>query len=270
MFQPIMFTLRASVVPFQLLRPLPTIFASVQGITEEGRLPGMPARVKEEFDSHLNCISDMVNVLWEMKALPPAEKQQLSQMIAELKEAKPVDLCEKTSLFNRGLEEVCQKQKTAIREECRAHPFAFRDIYRNTVRVKKLCLIFQDEASERITTLQDVLCQRCYYDVETRSEESIKSEPVKSDFVIYAPSQPAGEVYFDGMPKAGIPLLLMIELGKKIEDCSIADLRRVFRHQQNNIDVLYSPFPPIRLFQKIDIAYIQNLYQTGKGLRSQI
>jgi hypothetical protein len=65
------------------------------------------------------------------------------------------------------------------------------------------------------------------------------------------------------MPKAGIPLLLMIELGKSIEDCSIADLRRVFRHQQNNIDVLYSPFPPMRLFQKIDIAYVQNLYKTS-------
>ncbi len=166
-------------------------------------------------------------------------------------------------MFNRELESVCEKQRTAIREECKAHPFAFRVAYRNTVRVKELCLIYQDEVSDRVASLQEVLSQRCYYDVETRSEESIKSEPVKSDFVIYTPSQPAGEVYFDGMPKAGIPLLLMIDLGKKIEDCSIADLRRVFRHQQNNIDVLYSPFPPIRLFQKIDIAYIQNLYKMG-------
>ncbi len=261
MFQPIMFTLRASVVPFQLLRPLPTIFASVQGITGENAPSEMPALVKQEFDSHLNCILEMVNALSEMKALNSTDQEKLSQMITGLKQAKSEDLCEKTSLFNRGLEEVCQKQKTAIREECRAHSFTFRDTYRNMVRVKKLCLIFQDEPSERITNLQDVLSQRCYYDVETRSEESIKSEPVKSDFVIYAPSQPAGEVYFDGMPKAGIPLLLMIDLGKRIEDCSIADLRRVFRHQQNNIDVLYSPFPPIRLFQKIDIAYIQNLYK---------
>ncbi|NIM97781.1 MAG: hypothetical protein GTO24_06785 [candidate division Zixibacteria bacterium] len=263
MFQPIMFTLRASVVPFQLLRPLPTIFASVQGVTGEGALPEMPAKVKEEFDSHLDCLSRMLNVLSEMEALPPDERQKLSQMVAALKEAECKDLCERTSLFNRGLEEVCEKQKTAIREECRAHPLTFRDTYRNTVRVKKLCLIFQDEPTERIGNLRDVLCQRCYYDVETRSEGSIKKEPVKSDFVIYAPSQPAGEVYFDGMPKAGIPLLLMIDLGKSIDDCSIADLRRVFRHQQNNIDVLYSPFPPIRLFQKIDIAYIQNLYKTG-------
>ncbi len=261
MYQPIMFTLRASVVPFQLLRPLPSIFASVQGILREGAPSEMPAPVKKEFDSHLSCVSEMVNILSEMKALPPVDQEKLSEMITELKEAKPEDLVEKTSLFNRGLEEVCQKQKTAIREECRAHPFAFRDIYRNSVRVKELCLIYQDEISERIINLQDILSQRCYYDVETRSEESIKSEPVKSDFVIYTPSQPAGEVYFDGMPKAGIPLLLMIDLGKKIEDCSIADLRRVFRHQQNNIDVLYSPFPPIRLFQKIDMAYIQNLYK---------
>ena len=264
MFQPIMFTLRASVVPFQLLRPLPTIFASVQGISGENVPLEMPAQVKEEFDAHLNCVSGMLNVLLEMKALPTADQERFSKMITELKEAKPKDLIEKTSLFNRGLEEVCEQQKTAIREECRAHPFAFRDIYRDTVRVKQLCLIYQDEVNDRVSSLRDTLCQRCYYDVETRSEESIKSKPVKSDFVIYTPSQPAGEVYFDGMPKAGIPLLLMIDLGKKIEDCSIADLRRVFRHQQNNIDVLYSPFPPIRLFQKIDIAYIQNLYQTNK------
>ena len=263
MFQPIMFTLRASVVPFQLLRPLPTIFASVQGVCGESAGREMPARVKAEFDSHLNCISGMLNTLCEMQALPTEDREKLAQMIAALKEAKPGDLCERTSLFNRGLEEVCEREKTAIREECRAHPFSFRDTYRNTVYVKKLCLIHQDEPAQRIADFKDVLCQRCYYDVETRTEESIKKEPVKSDFVIYAPSQPAGEVYFDGMPKAGIPLLLMIELGKRIEDCSIADLRRVFRHQQNNIDVLYSPFPPIRLFQKIDIAYIQNLYKTA-------
>jgi hypothetical protein len=70
------------------------------------------------------------------------------------------------------------------------------------------------------------------------------------------------------MPKAGIPLLLMIELGKNIEDCSIADLRRVFRHQQNNIDVLYSPFPPIRMFQKIDIQYVQNLYKMSRFVKA--
>jgi hypothetical protein len=263
-----MFTLRASVVPFQLLRPLPTIFASVQGISGENAASKMPDQVKEEFNSHLTCISGMLDTLSDMKALPPTDQKRLSQMINEMREAHSKDLCEKTSLFNRGLEEICEKQKTSIREECRAHPFTFRDIYREAVRVKKLCLIYQDEPTERVTSLRDTLCQRCYYDVETRSEESIRKEPVNSDFVIYTPSQPAGEVYFDGMPKAGIPLLLMIELGKRIEDCSIADLRRVFRHQQNNIDVLYSPFPPIRLFQKIDIAYVQNLYKTGSHFKN--
>ncbi|MFH1336955.1 MAG: hypothetical protein ABII96_10605 [Candidatus Zixiibacteriota bacterium] len=261
MLQPIMFTLRASVVPFQLLRPLPTIFASVGGVTGEGCSREMPASVRKEFDSHLDCLADMVNVLAEMKALTPADRDKLSRMLVEVKEAEPADLCEKTSLFNRRLEEICENQKTAVREECRAHPFVFRDLYRSSVRVKKLCLIYQDETNERIGSLKDLLCDRCYYDVETRSEESIRSQPVHSDFVIYAPTQHAGDVYFDGMPKAGLPLLLMIDLGKSIEDCSIADLRRVFRHQQNHIDVLYSPFPPIHLFQKIDITYIPNLYK---------
>jgi hypothetical protein len=270
MFQPIMFTLRASVVPFQLLRPLPTIFASVQGVAGENASTRMPAKVREEFESHLRCLGKMLGCLADMEALPPVEKEQLSQMMTQLSEVEVKDLCEKTSLFNRKLEDVCERNKTAVREECRAHPFSFRDTYRDTVRVKKLCLIHQEEDPDRIAGLKDVLSQRCYYDVETRTEDSVRKEPVKSDFVIYAPSQPAGEVYFDGMPKAGIPLLLMIELGKKIEDCSIADLRRVFRHQQNNIDVLYSPFPPIRLFQKIDIAYIQNLYKTGTGSSIQI
>jgi antirestriction protein len=262
--QPIMFTLRASVVPFQLLRPLPTIFASVSGVAGEGCSKEMPASVRNEFDSHLDCFSDMVNALGEMKALTPAEGDKLSRMVTEVKEAQGSTLCEKTSLFNRCLEEICESQKTAVKEECRAHPFVFRDIYRNSVRVKKLCLIYQDENNDRVSSLKEMLCDRCYYDVETRSEESIKSQPVHSDFVIYAPTQHAGDVYFDGMPKAGLPLLLMIDLGKSIEDCSIADLRRVFRHQQNNIDVLYSPFPPIQLFQKIDITYIQNLYKMSE------
>ncbi len=263
MYQPIMFTLRASVVPFQLLRPLPTIFASVGGIMGENALPKMPVKVRQEFDAHLDCLSEMVNTLSEMKTFSSSDRDRLSRMVVEMKEADSADLCEKTSLFNRGLEEVCENQKTAVREECRAHPFVFRDIYRHTVRVKKLCLIYQNETDARIGSLKELLCDRCYYDVETRSEESIKSQPVNSEFVIYAPTQHAGDVYFDGMPKAGIPLLLMVDLGKSIEDCSIADLRRVFRHQQNHIDVLYSPFPPIQLFQKIDITYIQNLYKTS-------
>ena len=263
MVQPILFTLRASVVPFQLLRPLPSIFASVQGISGEDARPEMPVKVRTEFESHLDCLSEMLNALSEMKALPEADHDKLLQMIGGMREAKTGDLCEKTALLNSGLEKICERQKTPIKEECRAHPAKFRDMYRNTVRVKKLCLICQDEPNERVSSLKETLSQRCYYDVETKLEESIKSESVDSDFVIYTPSQPAGEVYFDGMPKAGIPLLMMIELGKKTEECSIADLRRVFQHQQNNIDVLYSPFPPIRLFQKIDIAYVQNLYKTS-------
>jgi hypothetical protein len=225
----------------------------------------MPPPVKQEFDSHLKCLSGMFNILSEVRALPSADQEKLLKMVSGLKEAKSPDLCEKTGLFNRALEEVCEKQKTPIREECRAHPLAFRDTYRNTVRVKKLTLIYQDEPTERITNLQDTLTQRCYYDVETRSEESIRSESVKSDFIIYAPTEHAGEVSLEDILRSGIPLLLMIDLGKKIEECSITDLRGAFRHEQNNIDVLYSPFPPIRLFQKIDIAYVQDLYKMGKG-----
>ncbi|UCB53320.1 MAG: hypothetical protein JSV10_04360 [Candidatus Zixiibacteriota bacterium] len=263
MVQPILFTLSASVVPFQLLRPLPTIFASVQGVCGEEALPEMPVRVREEFDSHLDCLSQMLSALSEMKALPQADHEKLLQMIRGMKEARTGELCEKTGLLNSGLEEVCERQRTAIKEECRAHPTKFRDIYRNAVRVKKLCLICHDEPNERALGLKETLSQRCYYDVDTRSEESIKTESLKSDFAIYAPSQPAGGIDLGDIPKSGTPLLLLIELGKKIEECSIADLRRVFRHQQNNIDALYSPFPPIRLFQKIDIAYVQSLYKTS-------
>ena len=51
------------------------------------------------------------------------------------------------------------------------------------------------------------------------------------------------------------------EQKKKQGECSTGDLRRVFRHQQRDIDMLYSPFPPIRLFQKVDMGYIEHLYK---------
>jgi hypothetical protein len=270
MMQPILFSLRASVVPFQLLRPLPTIFASVAGVSGDRAGSEMPSRVREEFISHLNCMGKMTEALAGMSPPLCPECDGILEKIEKLEKVESANLCEETSAFNVALEQMCGKYKTPVREECRAHAFAFRDIYRSTVHVKKLALIYEDEVTERVTSLKEILCEKCYYDVELKSEESLKSEPVRSDFALYAPTSLPGQVYLDGMPNARVPLLLMVDLGKKLEECSIADLRRVFRHQQRNIDMLYSPFPPIRLFQKIDIGYIEHLYQPRVKTRSHI
>lgn len=261
MMQPILFSLRASIVPYQLLRPLPTIFASVAGISGERAGSEMPPRVREEFISHLKCMAQMLKSLAEMSSSLCSDCDGILEKISKLEKADSANLCEETSTFNLALEQTCEKHKTPVREECRAHAFTFRDIYRSTVHVKKLALIYENEITERVTSLKDILCDKCYYDVELKSEESLKSEPVRSDFALYAPTSLPGQVYLDGMPNARVPLLLMVDLGKKLEECSIADLRRVFRHQQRNIDMLYSPFPPIRLFQKVDIGYIEHLYK---------
>ncbi len=261
MIQQILFSLRASIVPFQLLRPLPTIFASVAGVSGESAGSEMPARVREELASHLGCMAKMTEALAEMSTPVGPQCEDLLEKIRSLEKANTGTLCEKTGAFNLALEQMCEKHKTPIREECRAHAFTFRDIYRSTVHVKKLALIYEDEVTDRVTSLKDILSEKCYYHVELKSEESLKSEPVRSDFALYAPTSLPGQVYLDGMPNARVPLLLMVDLGKKLEECSMADLRRVFRHQQRDIDMLYSPFPPIRLFQKVDIGYIEHLYK---------
>ncbi len=261
MVQPILFSLRASVVPFQLLRPLPTIFASVAGVSGECAGSEMPPGVREEFISHLSCTAKMAQALAEMSPSLCPECDGILEKIRKLEQAESAGLCEETGTFNLALEQMCEKNKTPVREECRAHAFKFRDIYRSSVHVKKLALIYENEITDRVSSLRDTLSEKCYYDVELKSEDSLKSEPVRSDFALYAPTSLPGQVYLDGMPNARVPLLLMVDLGKKLEECSIADLRRVFRHQQRNIDMLYSPFPPIRLFQKVDIGYIEHLYK---------
>jgi hypothetical protein len=261
--QPILFSLRASVVPFQLLRPLPTVFASVAGVSGERAGSEMPPRVREELTEHLSCMAKMTEALADMSSSVRPDCEDLLTKIKNLEQADTESLCEETAAFNLALEQMCEKHKTPVREECRAHAFTFRDIYRSSVRVKKLALIYENEVTERVTSLKDILCEKCYYNVDLKSEESLKSERVHSDFALYAPTSLPGQVYLDGMPNARVPLLLMVDLGKKLEDCSMADLRRVFRHQQRDIDMLYSPFPPIRLFQKVDIGYIEHLYKHG-------
>jgi hypothetical protein len=270
MIQPILFSLRASVVPFQLLRPLPTIFASVAGVSGECAGSEMPPAVRKEFASHLDCMTKMTKALAEMSPSLCPDCDGILEKIKKLEQAKSASLCEETSTFNLALEQMCEKHKIPVREECRAHAFTFRDIYRSTVHVKKVTLIFQDEVNERVSSLKDLLCDKCYYDVELKSEESLHSAPVRSDFALYAPTSLPGQVYLDGMPNTRVPLLLMVDLGKKLEECSIADLRRVFRHQQRDIDMLYSPFPPIRLFQKVDMGYIEHLYKHGTMSPSNI
>ncbi|MFQ6002793.1 MAG: hypothetical protein ACE5KJ_03520, partial [Candidatus Zixiibacteriota bacterium] len=221
----------------------------------------MPPAVRQEFHTHLNCMAQMLKALAEMSPSHTSECENLLERIKKLEKAESTTVCEETSAFNLALEQMCGKHKTSVREECRAHAFAFRDIYRSSVRIKKLALIYENEVTDRVSSLKDTLGEKCYYDVELKSEQSLKSEPVKSDFALYAPTSLPGQVYLDGLPNAQVPMLLMIDLGKKLEECSIADLRRVFRHQQKNIDILYSPFPPIRLFQKVDTGYIEHLYK---------
>jgi hypothetical protein len=261
MEQLIVFQLRASVVPFQLLRPLPTVFTCVRGICEDSHLIEMPAKVRKEFESHIDCLSKGIQAVSDMAKLPAKDSNEVLNKSKQLQEAKGDTLCEKTCELNLALERLCEKNKTPIREECRAHPFVFRDIYRSTVDVKKISLIFQDEVMDRVSHLKEILAERCYYDVDMRSEKSFKLQTADSDLLLFAPTENPSPLYLNGIPKSRIPTLLMVDFGGNFEEVSIGNLRSAFMHERYGINVLYYPFSPIRLFQKIDTRYIQHIYQ---------
>ena len=261
MEQLITFQLKASVVPFQLLRPLPTIFTCVRGVCEDSHLAEMPAKVRKEFESHIDCLSQSVRTVSDMAGLPAKDSHEILNKSKQLQEAKSETLCEKTCELNLALERLCERNKVSIREECRAHPFVFRDIYRSTALVKRISLIFQSEVTDRISHLKETLAERCYYDVDMHSEKSFKSHTADSDLLLFAPTENPSPLYLNGIPKSKIPTLLMVDFGRNLEEVSLENLRSAFMHERYGINVLYYPFSPIRLFQKIDTRYIQHLYQ---------
>ncbi len=255
------FQLRASVVPFQLLRPLPTIFACVRGACETPESGQMPAKIAGEFQSHINCLAKSVESISQVAGIPAVDRDEVLEKSKQLHGARNTTLCEKACELNFALERMCEKHKTSIREECRSHPLIFRDIYRLSVRTKRISLVFQDEVNDRFNQLKETLGERCWYDVDMRSEGSLKLEPPDCDLLLFAPAENPSPLYLNGIPKSRIATLLMIDFGRNFEEVSMENLRSAFMHERYGINVLYYPFSPIRLFQKIDTRYIQHLYQ---------
>ena len=117
MEQPAFFQLKASLVPFQLLRPLPTIFACVRGVCEATGTVKIPTKVKTELKSHLDYLCKSIESISKMINLPKSQLNDILEKSKHLLESKENTLCEKTCELSLAIEKICEKHKISLKEE---------------------------------------------------------------------------------------------------------------------------------------------------------
>jgi hypothetical protein len=236
-----------------LLRPLPTLFAYAQEVTNDPSIIDRFPVLKEEFQAHIDCFVEMVEAATKTADIAISECTEVIRKARRLSSTKPQDLIRAVDQLDLELAHFSEVHKTALRHAYNMKPELYKDIYNSCIKACKLLLVYQSKSTEGVAKLEETLSERCYYDVKV-VEEAYTTAPLrKADFVAFAPTEePISSHTLDKIREAGIPLLVLVKLGANLQRADMVQTRLAGLYQKNGIPILHRPFPAIRLFQKID------------------
>jgi len=241
-----------------LLRPLPMLFAYAHAAAEDPTIADRAPTLEDEFRSHLNCFTAMVEMASTAADLPPADAGPLIRKARALETAKRETLVSKIDQLDLELAHFSEIHKSALRHAYNMKPEVFKTVYVRYVSPRKLLLVYQSTSTEGVPKLQETLSERCYYEVKVVEEAYLRASLRKAEFVVFAPTQdPISSHSVDSIRGNGIPLLVLINLGANLQRADMVQTRLAGLYQKNGIPILHRPFPAIRLFQKIDRMIVE-------------
>ena len=236
-----------------LLRPLPTLFSYAQKVAQDPSIIDQVPGLKEEFQSHLDCFIEMVEMAAKTADIPATEYKEVFRKAKKLASSKPKDLIRAVDHLDLELAHFSEVHKTALRHAYNMKPELYKDIYHRYIKARKLLLVYQSKSTEGVSKLEETLSERCYYDVKVVEEAYSIASLRKTDFVTFAPTEePISSQTIDKIRENGVPMLVLVKLGADLQRADMVQTRLAGLYQKNGIPILHRPFPAIRLFQKID------------------
>lgn len=251
--------IKATEIGLPLVRPLPTICAYAGGVQTR---PLVPAVLEEEFYAHVDCLIDLVETACLRAGVPSSVCEEVTQKAVNLTRSKKNDLVAGVNELLFNLSRMSGIHKSALKHELSAQPQIYRDIYWGRVYTKKITLIHQGDGVESAEKAAKSLREGCYYDVTVMPETHIALKPMSSDFVVFLPTDgPIRPATLATASTLGLPILMLIDLGRKVETADPVMVRTAHQYTQTGLKVLYRPFTSLRLFTSVDTRYVDHLFQ---------
>jgi hypothetical protein len=261
--------IKASEVGLPLIRPLPTIFAYARGARS---LQIVPAVLEEEFFAHVDCLIDVLDTACLRAQVPTSACEEVTQKARDLSRREKGELVDGVNELLTNLDNLSRIHKSTLKRELSSKPAIYRDIYWGRVYTKKITFVHQEEDASSLDRIVKRLEESCSYEVSVEAEKDLALKPMSSDLVIFHPTRgPVRPATLATAATFGLPTLILVDLGKSVEDADPVAVRLAHQYAKSGLNVLHRPFTPLRLFSAIDTCYVDHLFKkpTFAGARAR-
>jgi hypothetical protein len=244
------------VVPF--MRPMPAIFTYARLTLQPGEATG--AQLADEFRSLVAALGGTLDAACHEVGIPEEGSRVIRRRCTAAAELRGQDLA---GALDRICADLVSLQRTYRRELKRLasnEAELFRELYRRTVRPKKIMVIFSGETQDQSERLERKLTERCYYDYEAVGEDWVSARPRTADLVAFVPGERPIPVNILEMVEAcSVPMLILMGSDGAADAQNMALLKTEHLYRKSGYSVLRSPFTPLRLYQTIDAILMRHL-----------
>lgn len=231
--------------------------------------PPWPGVLLREFSANLDYIIEVLSHLTCEKGLQDDQLPDLIDQILALKSSP--DLAE----FNKmtgDLRDFCARHYSAFKEGWQEDKDHYRELYRKKVFSRKILMFHCSSSNGKQESIAEALRNDCYYDVASENLEETGIEETQHQISLVYVSDPE-EISLLKIKNLHNELervnLILFDVDRKrmMEDLQIG--RSVFQLGKAGTQILYRPFPTIRLLQEFERIYTRFIADLGRQVENE-
>ena len=235
-----------------LLRPLPALFVCAEQCASRPETQWPPV-LHEVYRMHRACLLALLQAATEMAGLSPADSAALTERVQALPEGLSLGLPKHLDALDLELAHFSEVHRAALRQAYNMHPEVFRATYHKHVPPWRVALLYSSTEDEQAPKLMETLSERCYYRTRSALDVHLAALVRWADFVVFAPRPaPLNPEVLALLRRNMVPFVVLVNLGSDVAGVDMEQARLAALYQRNEIPILHRPFPPLRLFQRID------------------
>jgi hypothetical protein len=250
----------AKKLPFPVIRPLATIFACMREFGSS--LVPWPKVLLKEYSANLENIIEVLSHLALKKGIQDAD---LSALLEEIKSQISYPNVELFEQMTRKLSDFCSRHSEVLKAAATEEKDALRELYQKKAYSRKVLFMHSGKGKEK--NILGSLTRECFYHVKDELFDRREAQEADYQVTTMYVSDPE-EIKMLQKRKLHEDLsrlsLLLFDVDKVHVHANMQNLRSLFQVAAGGVNVLYRPFPTLRLLQEFERAYIHYIGTLGR------
>jgi hypothetical protein len=223
-----------------------------------------PKVLLKEYSANLENITEVLSHLALKKGI---QDGGLSALLEDIKSQMSYPNVELFEQMTKKLTDFCSHQNEVLKAGATEEKDALREMYQKKAYSRKVLIMHSGSGKGKEKNILSTLTRECFYNVKDEVFERREAREAEYQITMMYVPDPE-EIRMLQKRKLHEDLsrlsLLLFDVDKVHVHANMQNLRSLFHVAAGGVNVLYRPFPTLRLLQEFERAYIHYIATLGR------